>query len=344
MHSNTVNVSTGPVQISKQVQQAFAATPISHRSIEFKKLYNNTARFLCAQLKVQKTYFITGSGTAANEAMIWQIKLSGGNGLILSNGEFGQRLIEQATRASLKFIDHKLLWGAAFDLQLIEIEIRKHNINWVLFCHCETSTGVLNDFDSISQVCARNNCLCFVDCMSTIGTYPLDLSGIAMATASSGKGLASIPGLAIIFSNIETISSNQIPVYFDLGIYDKKEGIPFTLSSNLLYALHISTLKKLQNNQLSLIDQYSEDCFQLLNENNLLPFNKAGSKVFTVAQPNMAITNFIADLRREKIVVSSESAYLKERNWFQIAFFGYYEDVELDTVLNTLQRTISKFN
>jgi len=153
----------------------------------------------------KKTYLLTGSGTAANEAMIWQIKLLQGKGLILSNGEFGSRLIEQASRTSLQFIGHKYICGQPFDLCEIENNIHQNGVRWMLFCHCETSTGVVNNLDNISELCRRNGCLCFVDCMSTAGAQPPDLSGIAMATASSGKGLASIPGLAIIFSNIEMI-------------------------------------------------------------------------------------------------------------------------------------------
>src|SRR4051794_21523390 len=103
MNHFALNVGTGPVQVSQQVLAALASVPISHRSNEFHRLYNNTKDYLCAQFNVSRCYLLTGSGTAANEAMIWQIKLLGGKGLILSNGEFGERLIKQATRSSLEF-------------------------------------------------------------------------------------------------------------------------------------------------------------------------------------------------------------------------------------------------
>lgn len=340
MSCQTVNVSTGPVQISKQVLRALAAPPVSHRSPEFQKLHYNTTDFLCKQFKVEKTYLLTGSGTAANEAMIWQIKLLRGKGLILSNGEFGTRLIEQATRASLQFIQHKLLCGQGFELCAIENEIHQNEVTWILFCHCETSTGVVNDLDNISKICRRNDCLCFVDCMSTAGTQPLDLSRIAIATASSGKGLASVPGLAIIFSNIEIISSNQTPVYFDLAFNDNKDGIPFTISSNLLHALNVSMKQKLQQEQFELIDSYSESCHKLFSENDLLPFNNTRSKVFTISSPHVSTNTFINHLKREGVIVSYESEYLKKRDWLQVALFGYYKTAELDYMLKTLKKTM----
>jgi aspartate aminotransferase-like enzyme len=332
----TINVSTGPVNITKEVQNALSAATISHRSKHFEILYKNTTNYLSRQFSVKKTYLLTGSGTAANEAMIWQLKMQGAKGLILSNGEFGSRLVDEAKRASLLFIEHKLLWGEGYDIAEIEKTIIENKISWILFCHCETSTGMVNDLDAISKVCKRNSCLCFVDCMSTVGTCKLDLSNVTMATASSGKGLASVPGLAIVFSNIDVISSNQIPVYFDLGYYHDKAGIPFTISSNLVNALYVSIQQKLQTDQFTLIKFYAKACHSLFHKNELLPYHNVHSKVFTIA----SATSFVDNLFREEIVFSHESQYLRKRDLWQLALFGYYEESELKQLITTLERVL----
>ncbi len=70
----TVNVGTGPVGISAKVQSALAEPCISHRSAGFERLYNRTTEFLCKEINVLQTFLLTGSGTVANEAMLWQIK------------------------------------------------------------------------------------------------------------------------------------------------------------------------------------------------------------------------------------------------------------------------------
>jgi len=343
MNPATINVSTGPVQISQQVLAALASTPISHRSNRFQRLYSDTTDYLCTQFNVERCNILTGSGTAANEAMISQIKVLGGKGLILSNGEFGERLIKQATRLSLIFDEMALAWGEQFDIAKVEKVIKQSEARWVLLCHCETSTGVMNDLNSVVDVCNRNNCLCFVDCMSTVGTYAIDLSGVAMATASSGKGLASIPGLAIVFSNIEAISSNHIPVYFDLAEYDKKYGVPYTIASNLVHALNVGIKQKLQEEQFELIDTYSQACFNLLNESGVLPFDNSRSKVFTISWPGGKPNHIITQLQKEAIIFSYESEYLKRRSWCQVALFGCYTQRELKYFLNTLQRSFTSF-
>ncbi len=343
MNPATINVSTGPVQISQQVLAALASPPISHRSNQFHRLYYDTTDNLCTQFNVNRCYLLTGSGTAANEAMIWQIKVLGGKGLILSNGEFGERLIKQATHSLLPFSVMELAWGEQFDTAAVERVIKQSEARWVLLCHCETSTGVTNDLNSVVDVCNRNNCPCFVDCMSTVGTCSLDLSKVAMATASSGKGLASIPGLAIIFSNLEAVLSDQIPVYFDLVHYNKKEGVPYTISSNLVHALNVAIKQKLQQEQFELIDTYSQSCFSFLKERGVLPFDNSRSKVFTISWPGAKTNHIINQLKKERVIFSYESEYLRSRDWCQVALFGCYTQSELKYFLNTLQRSVTPF-
>src|SRR6187200_1853043 len=89
MISKTVNVSTGPIGITKEVQLALREPVISHRSVDFRKIYNQTTELLCEAFQVRDCYLATGSGTLANEIMLQEIKYAGGKGLILSNGEFG---------------------------------------------------------------------------------------------------------------------------------------------------------------------------------------------------------------------------------------------------------------
>ena len=52
-----------------------------------------------------------GSGTLANDVIAGQLSLLGEPGLILSNGEFGERLMDQAWRFNLKFDSVEFPWG-----------------------------------------------------------------------------------------------------------------------------------------------------------------------------------------------------------------------------------------
>lgn len=332
-----VNLTTGPVSITEEVKKALSETPISHRSHAFEQLYRKTTTLLCSTFRVKQTFLLSGSGTLANEAMIQEIKYLDCKGLILSNGEFGSRLIEQSRRNSLDFMTYELPWGNALDMDEVKKLLGAHSIKWILFCHCETSMGIINDVDKIIALSEKYGCMCFVDCMSTVGTRSLNLSKVAMATASSGKGLASVPGLAIVFSNIELSLKNDVPVYFDLGHYSRKNGIPFTISSNLVKSLFISIEQKLTDDQFGMVQEYGKQFFSLLNEYGWVPFSDINASVYTIAVPGTAKKIFMKNMAQRKLLLSYESDYLKTRNWMQLATFGYYEEAQLKQVLNSLR-------
>jgi aspartate aminotransferase-like enzyme len=334
MISEKINLSTGPVSISMEVQNALIEPSISHRSDEFKRLLSHTTELLNHAFGVKETFILSGSGTLANEVMLQEIKHIEGKGLILSNGEFGNRLIEQANRNHLQFKSYNIEWGAEFQIEKVLSLINETSCTWLLFCHCETSTGIVNDLKMLTSLARSNNCQCYVDCMSTVGTMPLDLSGVAMATASSGKGLASIPGLALVFSNRSHLPRMGTPLYLDLGHYSGKSGIPFTLSSNLLKALYISIKQKLKQQQFELMQQFGEQIFQILSAHDLVPFSNAYTPVFTIITTNKTALTFLTGLMRKDIILSTESDYLKKRRWYQLALFGYYTKRQLDYVLN----------
>jgi len=343
MISEITNVSTGPVGITKQVQKALHESPISHRSTAFRSLYDQTTAFLSCSFHTCETYLLTGSGTLANEVMLQEIKYSGGKGLILSNGEFGNRLIAQAHRNGLDFSTYKIEWGAAFALNTIENLLIEYSVKWLLYCHCETSTGMINDLKQLTDLANKHNCQCFVDCMSTVGTMPLDLSGVAMATASSGKGLASIPGLAVVFSNIEPTIKSRCPVYLDLYHYKTSAGIPFTIPSNLLKALYVSASQKLQEEQYLLIKQYRKTFFKILNNAALIPFSNELTSVFTIVPPGSIVQEFIRNMMQRQLLLSYESDYLQVKKWCQLATFGYYTEKQLKQVSNALNLTRLSF-
>ncbi len=338
MISEVVNLSTGPVAISSKVMNAFKEPPISHRSATFKKLYSKTTDLLSATFHVKQTFLLTGSGTLANEVMLQEIKHIDGKGLILSNGEFGERLIEQARRNNLNFIKNEVDWGKPFDKNEIKEIILRKSVKWILFSHCETSTGVINDMDRLLALAKSYNCLCFVDCMSTVGTMSLDFSAVAMATASSGKGLASVPGLAIIFSNIELSLRRKGPVYLDLMHYSINAGIPFTLSSNLVKALYVSIVQKLHHGHYKLIQNYGNQFFKILNDHGFVPFSDANTKVFTIVSSGKRKTDFYRYMKQKKLVLSNESKYLKSRGWCQLATLGYYSEKQLKFVLSSIKQ------
>jgi aspartate aminotransferase-like enzyme len=338
----SINLSTGPVSISPEVSNAFHAPAISHRSQEFRKLFDKTLEQLCSMVAAQQVFVMSGSGTLANDAMLYQVRATGKKGLILSNGEFGSRLVSQAERIGVDFLIYEVGWGEALSLEEIRSHLSTGGIHWVLFCHCETSTGKLNELQHIAALCSTYKCLCFVDCISSIGNIPLDLSKVTMATASSGKGLAAFAGLALLFCNIEPVQSIGVPVYLDVTHYAGKNFVPFTISSNLVSALYTSIVQKNKEHLPEVIHEYSSRYFDMLNAYDLVPFGTAGSKVFTIVFPGDKNSAFIDHMQNRNILLSYESEYLKKRNWSQLAVFGYYRKSQLSLATSALEYSLNQ--
>jgi hypothetical protein len=77
-----------------------------------------------------------------------------------------------------------------------------------------------------------------LDCISSIGLVPVDLTRVLFASAVSGKALGGYPGLSLVFHRepVEP-APDALPRYLDLGAWVQADGVPFTHSSNLILAL-----------------------------------------------------------------------------------------------------------
>lgn len=191
----------GPVKFHKDIFKDLAVFPLSHRSKKFKKIFSDTCARLTDITKAKNVALFMGSGTLANDVIAAQLSLIKGKGLILSNGEFGERLVDQAQRFNLNFKHIAYSWGQAFDYDNIEKYILQNKPAWVWFVHVETSCGILNNLARFKKICKKTDTKICLDCMSSIGNMSLDLRDVYLAAASSGKGLASFNGIALVFSN-----------------------------------------------------------------------------------------------------------------------------------------------
>jgi aspartate aminotransferase-like enzyme len=201
---------------------------------EFQKIRQR----LCQLVSARNVQILLGSGTLANDTVGAQLSLEKEPGLILSNGEFGERLIDQARRFGLTFDTLKFRWGEPFNLAAVEQFLsRSSAVGWLWCVHSETSTGMLNPLSTLQALCAKSRVKLCADCISSIGLVPVNLEGIYLASCASGKGLAGYPGLCMVFHNHPLSSSTALPRYLDLGWYDEHQGIAFTHSSNLVQAL-----------------------------------------------------------------------------------------------------------
>jgi len=347
-HPSAVNFLPGPVTVRREVRRAFEQSPESHRAECFKTDFDATRRVLCELVRATHVQLLLGSGTLANDAVAAQLSLEGKRGLILSNGEFGLRLLDQARRFRLDFETLETDWGAAFDLESVRERLdAKPAPHWLWCAHCETSTSVLNDLDALKKLCAERGVKLCLDCISSIGTLPVDLTGVYLATCASGKGLRSYPGIAMVFHHHELKpATERLPRYLDLGYYVEQQGIPFTFSSNLLHALHAAVRRVDWARRFSDIAEWSASASARLTE---LGANLIGAEairspaVITLGLPAELDAGKVGDAMQESgYLLSYNSDYLRRRNWIQICLMGECTQEKVVSLLNALNRTCFK--
>jgi aspartate aminotransferase-like enzyme len=116
------------------VRRAFEQAPESHRAACFKSDFQAT-RTCCANwCRPRQVELLLGSGTLANDAVAGQLSLLGERGLVLSNGEFGDRLTDHARRFRLAFETLEFAWGEPFDLDAVRERLdQKPSPQWLWF-------------------------------------------------------------------------------------------------------------------------------------------------------------------------------------------------------------------
>lgn len=323
----TVSFMPGPVEISAAVQQAMWQPPISHRGAPFLAMVAEVKRRLTTLAGAAEVELLLGSGTLGNDVVAAQLKLLPGRGVVLTNGEFGDRLIDHAERMGLDFEILRSNWGEPYDLAALESFLRENPARaWLWSVHCETATGILNDQARLEALCCRHHLRLCLDCTSSLGTVAVDLSGVYLASSVSGKGLASLPGVSLVFSNHPVAADNRLPRYLDLGYYRQNEGVPFTQSSNLVAALRqalddlqpeerFATLRQLSARLRRQLEAFG---FVLLGA-----VHDCSPAVISIVLPESFSSLHIGtEMESRGWLLSFRSGYLLERNIIQICLMG----------------------
>lgn len=285
-----------------------------------------------------------GTGTLANDAIALQLRSLKGKGLVLTNGEFGNRLVGHAKRAQLHFDTYKKEMGEPFIYTELEKIVATGNYEWLWFVHHETSTGMLNNLEELNALCNTNKMKLCVDCISSIGAIPIDLKNIYFASGVSGKAIKSFTGLSFVFYNHNVKVNETLPAYMDVGMYEENESIPYSHSWNLIYALQ-EALKRFEDEtafvKIKETYDYMEEAITSIGLNLVSPKEHAAPIILTIQLDEDQSSKTVGDaLALQGYIIHYESAYLQKNNWIQIACLNDYKERDMKRMLNCLQMCV----
>jgi 2-aminoethylphosphonate-pyruvate transaminase len=244
------------VTLSHSVRQALLREDLCHRDPDYSELQADVRRRIAGVYEgSQQKYsavLLTGSGTAAVEAMVGSLVPRQGKALVVSNGIYGERI------ANMLQVHHKNFEVAASDLMqpinLAEVEQRLQNdstFTHVIAVHHETTTGRLNDIAALGALCLRKGVHLLLDAVSSFGGEQIEFESwnLQACAATANKCLHGVPGVAFVLARRETLSSPKADapcLYLDLfkNSQEQEAGFPmFTPAVQATYALQAALIE-----------------------------------------------------------------------------------------------------
>jgi aspartate aminotransferase-like enzyme/N-acyl-L-homoserine lactone synthetase len=346
----------GPVTTSDAVNQAFHEPPMYHRGPEFIRRFAAVRRQLAEMVGGKSVAILNGSGTLGNEAVAATLAATPceGQGLMLINGEFGERLARQAVRFGLRPRQLVWPWGKPWDLDQVDAALAQEPPgSWVWGVHQESSTGVLNDLPGLVKVARRRGVRVCVDCISSLGAVPLDLREVYLATGATGKSLGAYAGAAILFADAEALGRadrGRIPSYFDIQAALASEGPCYTFPSPTLRALEVALLEYATPQKAqATYARYAELGAHVRQQLRRLGLEPLAAEdcvcpvVTTFAPPNAEPSSvFVARCRAWGFAIGGQSAYLAQRRLVQIATMGAVTHQKLTPLFEQLEHWLNR--
>lgn len=353
----------GPVNIAQDVKDAAVSHEIGHREEEFSVLLASINKKLLGIYGLKKPHLyhpvvITGSGTAANEAVLSSV-VGKKHVLVISNGEFGERLYDISKIHNRKTATIKFNWAQNFEIKKIESYLLKNKVDIIAMVHHETSTGMLNPVAKIGKLCKKYGILLFIDTVSSAGIEKIDLEkwNVAFCSGSAGKAIGSLPGLSYVISKVSELEKlaeiTPRTMYLNLYkfyIYSKSLlQTPNTPAINLFFAFDQALSNILKKRDEGKIDSVTTNAYLLragmkaLNLKFLMEEKCMSSVLTTVLLPNnVSIDELKKRLKDKNIIIYNGKGPLKDKV-FQVGNIGELDKKSIIFFMKSLKYALDSF-
>lgn len=194
----------GPVEMYESTLKVRSQQLPYFRTTFFSDVMNENVRLLKKTLYTadsSKVAIITGSGSAAMEAVVTDSFDENDNLLVINGGSFGARFSKLCDIHQIPHDDLKLNYDE--QLTRAHLESMRGNYSALLVNIHETSTGQLYDIHMLSEYCAQHQMKLVVDAISSFlcDELKMDEFGVDCVIISSQKALALAPGLSMVIMN-----------------------------------------------------------------------------------------------------------------------------------------------
>jgi len=352
----------GPVNVADNVRIAITKKDICHREIDFDALLKRTELKLLSLFEIRnkpeyRAVVITGSGTAANESILSSV-VGDKNILIISNGEFGERLfnLSKIYNRNTSLLD--FAWGERLDFKKIGNHLSSNCIDIVMMVHHETSSGMLNSLEDMGKLSKAYGILFIADCVSSAGAEKIDMEKyhIGFCSSSSSKAICSYPGLSFVVGRVEEfeklkylpIKSGYLNLYKLYHFIKMVSQTPHTPAVPLFYALEqaLDNIldKGIAHHHTEIQDkaEFLRNGMAILGLKFMLDKQNMSSVLTTVYCPFYLTIPNLRKALHEKMIIIYEGKGCFKNKVFQVGNIGKLSFNDLQFFLNTVKVILQK--
>src|SRR5256884_2466587 len=193
-------MTAGPTPIPPAVSEAMAQPMVYHRAPAFIEVYARCLEGLRLVFQTENDVLcFAASGSGGMESAAANLVEPGEPALVASCGKFGERWVELCDAFGARTVHLDAGWGNKVEPAELERQLRETPAKVVFTTLSETSTGVVNDIQALTQVAHDAGALIAVDAVSGLGAVPIpqDEWGVDVVGAGPQKAPLCPPGRAV---------------------------------------------------------------------------------------------------------------------------------------------------
>ena len=350
----------GPATTTDTVKLSQVVPDICPREKEFGRVMefiSNELTEIVANVSEFSTILFGGSGTAVVESIITSVVPYDKTILIVNNGSYGQRIIDISKRYKIKHIEYKSSPTEPINLKKLEGVIKSNSdISHLAVIHNETTTGLLNDIESIGKLTKNYGVDLILDAMSSFAALPIDMKkqNISFLAASSNKNIQGMAGVGFVIANQQKLKNLKTiqPRSFYLSLFEQYEN--FIKSKQMRFTPPVQTLYALKQ---AIIELKSEGV-----KNRHIRYIKSW-ELLTKSLKNLGLSYLVEDENHSKIITSIEipdsidfvnmhdyfyskgftiyPGKIEEFNTFRIANIGQIDTQDIEEFLKHLKKYLN---
>ncbi len=239
-HLNNAGASLQPAPVIQAVQEYLQEEALhggyetaEARSKDLQDFYRTGARLL--HTSSANLEFMSSGATEAYNKALSSIPLQRGDVILTTDDDYSSNQIAflfLEKKQGVQIVRAAKQPEGGVDVNSMETLIKKHHPKLVAVTHVPTNSGLIQDVESIGQLCREQDIWYLVDACQSAGQMPLDVQkiGCDFLSATLRKWLRGPRGAGFLFTSDKVLQAGLEPVFPDLSGATWTEPNAYTLS------------------------------------------------------------------------------------------------------------------